>query len=247
MGTDPWEPLSRYRLCDAAVDRIRQMIHSGQLKPGDRLPPERDLAERLGVARSSIREALRILEGMGLIEVRPGAGIFAREPSEEALKEVWANWLRRQREQVLDLLEAREALELRAAMRAVERVTPEEIERLQALVAEMEGYVACGDVSGIVRCDRAFHDTLCRASRNQFIATLNATLYDALDEARTSVFTVLPQVRTALAQEHRAILEAIQKRDFPALQEAIAFHMESFRRDIRKAVEIAQEKGAENG
>ncbi|MGC8873827.1 MAG: FadR/GntR family transcriptional regulator, partial [Chloroflexia bacterium] len=107
MSMNLWEPLPRYRLCDAAVDRIRRMIDSGQLKPGDRLPPERDLAERLGIARSSIREALRILEGMGLIEVRPGTGIFAREPSEEALKEMWGNWLRRQREQVLDLLEAR--------------------------------------------------------------------------------------------------------------------------------------------
>lgn len=247
MGTDLWEPLSRYRLCDAAVDRIRQMIDSGQLKPGDRLPPERDLAERLGVARSSIREALRILEGMGLIEVRPGAGIFAREPSEEALREVWANWLRRQREQVMDLLEAREALELRAATRAAERISPEELEQLASLVAQMEDHVVSGDVSGIVRCDRAFHDTLCRASRNQFIATLSATLYDALDEARTSVFTVLPQVRSALPEEHRAILEALRRRDIPALERAIAYHMESFRKDIRKAVEMIQERGGENG
>lgn len=247
MGIAQWEPLPRYRLCDAAVDRIRQMIDSGQLKPGDRLPPERDLAERLGVARSSIREALRILEGMGLIEVRPGAGIFAREPSEQALREAWANWLRRQREQVMDLLEAREALELRAATRAAERISLEELEQLASLVAQMESYVVSGDVSGIVRCDRAFHDTLCRASRNQFIATLSATLYDALDEARTSVFTVLPQVRSALAEEHRAILEALRQRDIPALERAITYHMESFRKDIRKAVEMSQERGVENG
>ncbi|MGC8873826.1 MAG: GntR family transcriptional regulator, partial [Chloroflexia bacterium] len=138
-------------------------------------------------------------------------------------------------------------LELRAAMRAVEHITPEELGKLRTLVAGMDGYVALGNVHGIVRCDRAFHDTLCQAGRNQFIATLNAMLYDALDDARTSVFTVLPQVRTLLAQEHRAILEAIRKRDLAALQEAITDHMESFRRDICKAVEMSQEKGDEYG
>jgi len=241
-----FKPLEHVRLSDVAVQQIREMITSGKLKPGTQLPPERDLVEQLGVSRSSVREALRILEGMGLLEVKPGLGTFVAADLESRSRTLWTNWLLEHKDKVLDLLEAREALELRAALLAVDRITEEEIAFLEKMVIEMEKYVTERNVEGIVNCDREFHDTLCKASRNQFIATLNASLYAAMDEARTSVFTVLPKVRDSLVPEHRAIYEAIKARDARAAQESISYHMDSFREDIRSVVELQRSAASES-
>ena len=232
-----FKPVERTRLSDVAVQQIRDMIFSGQLKPGDQLPPERDLVEQLGVSRSSVREALRTLQGMGLLDVRPGAGAFvSADLGESKVVSLWMTWLLEHEHAVLDLLEAREALETRAAILAAERISDEELENLARLVAEMEFHAGRGDIQNLVACDREFHDQICRASRNQFIVALNASLYAALDEVRTSVFTLVPDMRPALIAEHRAIYQALRSRDGQAVRQTVCYHFDSFRNDIREAI-----------
>lgn len=240
-------PLEHVRIPDRAVHQVQELILSGQLKPGDRLPPERDLVRQLGVGRTSVREALRILEGMGLLTVKPGVGIFVAQSGLPELTVIWKNWLYRHKDRLFELLEVREALELRAVLLATQMITDEEIRLLEAVIDRMGQCVENRDVKGIVECDREFHDRLARASRNELLVRMNASLYDALDEARLSIFTVLPEVRKTLVDEHRAIVNAIQARDAAAAQAKMVYHMNRLRADIRKALEMKFSYGAEAG
>src|ERR687891_891705 len=105
------EPIKSTRIYEEIVRQIRQMISEGRLKSGDQLPPERDLAEKFVVSRTSVREALRALESVGLIEIRPGEGTFVREVSVDALVEPLALVLLSQRAMIEELFEARRLLE----------------------------------------------------------------------------------------------------------------------------------------
>src|SRR6266852_3577595 len=105
------EPIKSTRIYEEIVRQIKTMITEGRLKSGDQLPPERDLAEKFLVSRTSVREALRALESLGLIEIRPGEGTFVREVSIEALIEPLALVMASQRGAIAELFEARRLLE----------------------------------------------------------------------------------------------------------------------------------------
>ena len=111
------EPIKSTRIYEAIVRQVKAMIAEGRLKSGDQLPPERDLAEKFVVSRTSVREALRALESLGLIEIRPGEGTFVREVSVESLIEPLALLMLSQREAIGELFEARRLLEPSIAAR----------------------------------------------------------------------------------------------------------------------------------
>src|SRR5688572_20254195 len=121
------EPIKSTRIYAEIVRQIRGLIADGQLKSGDRLPPERDLADRFRVSRTSVREALRALESTGLIEIRAGEGAFVRRVSVEALVEPLALVILSHREAIADLYEARRLLEPPIAKVAAERASPDEV------------------------------------------------------------------------------------------------------------------------
>ena len=125
------EPINSPRIYEEIVRQIRTLISEGRLKSGDRLPPERDLAERFRVSRASVREALRSLESMGLIEIRLGEGTFVREISVDSLIEPLALVILTQREAVGELFEARRLLEPPIAGLAARRSTKEEIQEME--------------------------------------------------------------------------------------------------------------------
>src|SRR4029453_12712716 len=119
-------PIKSTRIYEEIVRQVKAMIAEGRLKGGDRLPPERDLAEKFVVSRTSVREALRALESLGLIEIRPGEGTFVREMSVEWLVEPLALVMASQREAIGELFEARRVLEPAIAALAAGRATPDE-------------------------------------------------------------------------------------------------------------------------
>src|SRR5919204_6005530 len=119
-------PIKSTRIYQEIVRQVKAMIAEGRLKSGDQLPPERDLAEKFVVSRSSVREALRALESLGLIEIRPGEGTFVRGVSVESLIEPLALVMASQREAIGELFEARRLLEPGIAALAASRATPEE-------------------------------------------------------------------------------------------------------------------------
>src|SRR5216684_6927099 len=138
------EPINSPRIYEEIVRQIRTLISEGKLKSGDRLPPERDLAERFRVSRASVREALRSLQSRGLIEIRAGEGAFVRDVSVEALIEPLALVILPHREAVGELFEARRILEPAIAALAARRATREEVGEMERILEEQAREVAQG-------------------------------------------------------------------------------------------------------
>src|SRR5918996_1817379 len=124
-------PIKSTRIYEEIVRQIKAMIAEGRLKSGDQLPPERDLAEKFLVSRTSVREALRALESVGLIDIRPGEGTFVREVSVDALVEPLALVLLAQRAMIEELFEARRLLEPAIAGLAARRASKDEIQEME--------------------------------------------------------------------------------------------------------------------
>src|SRR3989442_15159833 len=142
-------------------DRIRRLISDGPLKPGDLLPPERELAVRLGVGRSSVRDAVRTLEVMGILEPRQGHGTVVRDLSTDSLVVPLASVLTRKREMVAELLDVRRIIEPALAARAARNVSDEEIAELEEILRRQEEKLQRGEPA--VEEDSQFHYALALA------------------------------------------------------------------------------------
>lgn len=228
----PLERIRSARISDAAVEQITSLIESGHIKIGDRLPSERELIKRLGVSRTSVREALRILEGHGILEVQPGRGAFVVADGRQAnfLAPI-LNWLRDHQRDMLDIIEVREAIESKAVFLAAERAGDGELNKLESVLAEMEQHVIRGEVDKATELDRVFHRLLCDASGNNFLRTLADNIVEALAEPRYSILVVPGRAQVSL-MEHRAILDGLKAGDPEAAVSAMMAHMLSVKRAL---------------
>lgn len=216
------EPVKSTRIYAEIVRQIKSLIADGQLKSGDRLPPERDLAERFRVSRTSVREALRALESTGLIEIRAGEGAFVRQVSVESLIEPLALVILNQREAIAELYEARRLLEPPIAGLAARRASPEEVLELGRVLDEQAREVAAGR-TGLAQ-DAAFHVALAHSTHNRAITRIVTTLMDLLTQSREESLQT-PGRPERSHQDHRRILAAIQGRDADAAQRAMLDHL----------------------
>src|SRR6266566_737104 len=140
-----FEMVRKVRRYEQVAEQIRRLISDGALKPGDLLPPERDLAVRLGVGRSSVRDAVRTLEVMGILEPRQGHGTVVRDLSTESLVVPLASVLTRKREMVVELLDVRRILEPALAARAARNATAEEIAEMGRILERHEAKLRRGE------------------------------------------------------------------------------------------------------
>jgi GntR family transcriptional regulator, transcriptional repressor for pyruvate dehydrogenase complex len=216
------EPVKSIRIYAEIVRQIRGLIADGQLNSGDRLPPERDLAERFRVSRTSVREALRALESTGLVEIRAGEGAFVRPASVEALVEPLALVILTHREATADLYEARRLLEPPIAALAARRAGPEEVAELTRILDEQAKEVA-GGRTGLAQ-DAAFHTAIAHSAHNRAITRIVTTLMDLLAQTREESLHI-PGRPERSHQDHRRVLAAIQSRDAEAARQAMLDHL----------------------
>lgn len=216
------EPIKSTRIYEAIVRQIRGMIAEGRLKSGDRLPPERELAEKFVVSRTSVREALRALESLGLVEIRAGEGTFVREVSVESLIQPLALVVASQREAIAELFEARRLLEPIIAGLAATRATAEEREEMERILDEQAREVGLGG-TGIVQ-DARFHVALGAAAHNRAITRIVNAIMDLLAQSREESLS-MPGRPERSHQDHRQILAAIAARDADAAREAMRDHV----------------------
>ena len=175
-------PIRSTRIYEEIVRQVKAMIAEGRLKGGDRLPPERELAEKFVVSRTSVREALRALESLGLVEIRPGEGTFVREVSIEQLVEPLAQLIVSQREALGELFEARRLLEPALAALAAERATPEDVHEMERILEEQAREVE-GGRTGLAQ-DARFHAALGAAAHNRAITRIAHAVIDLLTQSR---------------------------------------------------------------
>jgi GntR family transcriptional repressor for pyruvate dehydrogenase complex len=169
------EPIKRTTLREEAAEQIRALIAEGPMRPGDRLPSERDLVVKLAVSRTTIREALRSLEIRGLLEVRPGEGAFVRELPLEALIDPLASTLHNRRS-LLELLEVRRNLEPGIAALAAQRAQAGDIDEMKLLLVEIEQRLENRRYDAAVKSIIAFHRVITRATGNRLIQRLMDTI-----------------------------------------------------------------------
>lgn len=208
--------VKRVRLHEEIVIQLAELIRKGQLQPGDRLPPERELADRLGVSRSSVREALRILELHGLVARRPGTGtVIAGGTPQGLIRSLTQLALQ-------DVMELRLIVEPAVAALAAERATPADIGRLEAILAEQEAQIRRGETGAAA--DGAFHLAIAEATHNRALVRLAEALAEILAVSRDPCVQTPQRSRLSL-QSHRQILGAIKGGSPAAARQAMEDHI----------------------
>lgn len=206
------------------VHQIAEMLRAGEYIVGDRLPGERQLAKQLRVSRASVREALRKLETVGLLEIRQGLGTFVKEPNNEAIQASLPPHILTDQTTLNKLFEMREIIEVEAAARAAERVTSEQLTAMHQWLEAVETAVVQQDATGIVTADVEFHRQIVVATANELLVYLMDSLVDLLRDMRWDSSNI-PALLPEIVAGHRAILAAIEAGDSQAARLAMQRHL----------------------
>jgi len=218
---DPLRPVARTRVYEQVAKRLRTYVDEAGLHAGDRLPAERDLAERLEVSRTSVREALVALEVQGLVEVRHGGGTYLlRDRLEAEPLETLVDRKRR----LPDVLDARDAIETKLAALAAARRTDEDLAALDAALAAMRAAVSRGE-TGVAE-DERFHGAVINAARSHLLADFMAEIAGQVAESRAESLRQPGRPARSL-QQHAAVAEAIRAGDAAAAGTAMHHHVET--------------------
>jgi GntR family transcriptional repressor for pyruvate dehydrogenase complex len=217
-----FEIVRRNKVYEEVARQIERVILK-KLQPGDKLPSERELAETLGVSRSSIRDAIRSLELMGMVEPRQGAGTIVREISSESLANPLANVLKHKVELVSELLDFRMMLEPPLAARAAKRVSPEELAEMEEILQRQQEKQSRGESA--VPEDTEFHYSIALASGNSVVLKVLDIVMDLLRATRERSLQRAGRPQRSLAG-HRRILAALKRHDAEGAKAAMRRHIE---------------------
>lgn len=215
------QPVRRDRLYQGIVAQIEGLLERGEIKPGDQLPPERQLADQFQVSRASVREALRSLELLGIVETRAGGGTFVRQAQPDDLARPLTSLITRGHSMV-DVIDVRSLLEPAIAERAARNVTEEELAELRSILTEQDRKVRAGEA--YVDEDTRFHEVIGDAARNELLVTMLGVIWDVLRSSREQ--WLQDEVRAhASLDAHRRILAALERHDGAAARAAAADHI----------------------
>jgi GntR family transcriptional repressor for pyruvate dehydrogenase complex len=222
-----FKPIRPKKLSEEIVSQIKNLISNGELKPGERIPSERELASILGVSRPSVREAIMVLEALGFLESRQGGGTFVRSLTERSMADPLASMVERRDPRMLHALtEVRMGLETWSAYLAAKRAEDSEIEHLRELYEVMVEQAANGGWDPEI--DARFHYAITAASHNTLqIHVLDTiqSLFQATIMAALSEFYSKEGYLELLLNHHREILEAIADRDPERARENMTVHL----------------------
>lgn len=236
-----YRPIQTLKVFEQVAVQIEERILKGQLRSGDRLPTERELAEQFQVSRTAVREALKILAQKGLVDMRPGRGTIVVNGAPEALQNSIGLVMKLQLGEVGGsdkLVEVRELLEVEIAGLAALRATETEIEALQAAVEQMDE--SLGDADGFIEADNVFHQALAQATQNTLILILINSIVNLLSEQRKQIFGIEGGPQRGQFH-HRRILESVICRDADAARAAMRAHLGQVRTDVEASLQKKSE------
>ena len=214
------------RISEIIVEQIRLLMRQGQLKPGDRLPPERDLCERFGVSRVTVREALRMLESSGLVEIRVGArgGAFVTAPSSDRVGEGLADLLTLSVISAADVTEVRMMLEAGIVPLVCERATEEDLAALDEICRRSEAALASGDYTMTMSLE--FHIRVAQATHNPAIAVLVESFSGPILMSLQQAHEAAPEMGERGTREHEEFIAAVRRRDVDTASRIMREHLE---------------------
>lgn len=230
------------RISDAIASSLERRILEGSLKPGDRLPPERELAAELGVSRPSLREAIQKLASKGMLHSRQGGGTYVTDRLESTFFDPWRDMMGSHPNLREDLLEFRRMLEGQAAEWAAERATDADLERLaqafDALTRAFDG----DDLDRRSACDIAFHQAICEASHNALIGHLAAAMLRLMQDnihLNLGELRNVPGAGMLLKNQHKALFDAIYDHKPAAARAAAQTHIDFVQETLAQSLRSA--------
>lgn len=240
MASEPQFPMKpvkhRLPLYKVVQQEIKDYIVKNTLKPGDPLPSEMELAHQLGVSRNSVREAVKALEMLDIVEGRSGAGLFVGSFSFNALLDSFGYGIMFNLTELSDILEVRFHVEYGMIPRAIEAVTPEQISQLREIVKQMLLAAQSGAYSA--ENDRLFHQTLWANVDNTVVGKILDVFWGIFYQARRQSALPEPSDLMKTYERHLRILEALEARDVKAMQDSMIYHYEG----IKDRLKYLQEK-----
>ncbi len=224
----PFQRIDAEKLSQSVVRQIEQLILRGILRPGERLPSERELSERLGVSRPSLRDAISELQERGLLTTRAGAGIYVADVLGSAFAPALIRLFADHDEAVFDYIAFRRDLEGVAAARAATSATETDLKVIDTLFNKMEAAHSKRNPTDEAELDAQFHIAIIEASHNVIMLHMMRSMFDLLKEGvfyNRQVMFKQRNTRDILLEHHRAMNEAIQARDPEAAREAVSDHL----------------------
>ncbi len=224
--------VEKKRAYEDIVQQVLTLIEDGKLKRGDQLPSERELTEAFKVSRTTVREAIRTMESMKLLQCRQGNGTFVIASSEEALIQPLAAALFNAKDDIRDIFYIRKIIEPPVAQLAAENATPQAIEEMEMILHEQEACIGRGE--NIIETDSAFHKLMVKATANRVMERLIVVLIDLLKQTRELYLKEDEHHERSIRslEGHRRVLSAIRSGDGDAARESMLQHLEDIERII---------------
>jgi GntR family transcriptional repressor for pyruvate dehydrogenase complex len=228
-----YRPIQSFKVFEQVANQIEKRILSGELRSGDRLPTERDLAEQFQASRTAVREAMKILAQKGLVDMRPGRGTIVIDGAPQAMQHSIGLVMKLKLGEVGgsdNLVEVREILETEIAALAAARATEEEVAAMREAVRVMDE--SLNDADAYIAADNLFHQALAKATQNTLILILIDSIVNPLSEQRKQIFEVEGGPERGQFH-HKRILESITQRDPEGARAAMRAHLRQVRDDVR--------------
>ncbi|MBN1534796.1 MAG: FadR family transcriptional regulator [Spirochaetes bacterium] len=225
--------MERDILSEKIANRLLTLIKEKQLRPGDRLPPERELALQMKVSRPSLREALRALQMMHIIENRQGSGNYVASLEPEQLVEHLDIVFALDDSTYHDLFQARRILETAVAEMAATNITDEELQRMEESVSRSAGLI--NDPEAFLEADMELHEMILRASGNRVLPVFMRSInkISVMSRRRTGDF---PEVRRQTARDHKMIVQALRTRDPEKARQAMLVHLRNVEKKMNEII-----------
>jgi GntR family transcriptional repressor for pyruvate dehydrogenase complex len=231
-----YQSIQTARLYEQIVQQIEKRFLTGALKVGDRLPPERKLAEQFGVSRTAVREAVKALRQKGLVEIQPGRGTFITNGTSEVVRHSFGLLMQMAgTDGSPDLVEVRAIIEPEIAALAAERATEDHIAAMREAIEKMDA--ALQEPDKYIEADLDFHLVLAEATQNTLIPTLIDSIVDLLREQRARIFHVEGGPQHGQVH-HKRILDAIIRHDPPAARDAMRIHLQQVGEDTQTSATL---------
>ncbi len=233
-----FKKISPRKISDEIIEQFKEMLNKGELKPGDKLPSEREMAEMIGVSRPPLREALNALQTMGFIEIRPRSKIIVRSIGEKFLEDPVSILIAEDMEKLFEFLEMRRAMESWVAYNAAKMASRENIKKIEKIIEKDQENMRLKKDDA--KTDADFHVSIAQATENTIFSHLMASCYDILWNthivSRETLFRKEGN-REIIARRHLNIFEAIQDRDAERAAREARRHIDFLAKELRQMLE----------
>ena len=232
------EPITKIRLSEQVIEAIKTMIEEDDFNPGDKFYSENQLTSRLSVSRSSVREAVRILEATGRVRVEHGKGIFIAEAGKNPFN-AFSSWLKENEQSIIEHFEVRLMIDPKAAAYAARKADTQDIEGLRQVCDNFHQLLETGNTAGLIKCDEEFHRLLAKATKNRTLYLLMKAMTQSLPEGWISSLHTPGRVEKTVC-EHTRVLEAIAGHDPAEAEQSMTEHLNNALQDIRESMSTAR-------